>query len=456
MSLGAFNFSKLQVETNKQTKQKEQISFSDYYKQTIPNSWSIPAHIKLICATLDEFYNSKTNNKLIITMPPRHSKSETTTIRFGAYYLENNPEDNILITSYNERQARRFSRKTRTVFTSRNEILKSKTATDEWSTLEGGVLLARGVGSPITGTGAKLIIIDDPIKSREEAESPLQREKLWDWYASDVLSRLEPDGKIIIVQTRWHEDDLVGKVLELEPNKWQVLKLPALAEENDPLGRDFGEALWPERYSADTLLDLKKVVGDYQFESIYQCNPTPREGSMFKISNLEIIDTKPNSIIKEIRSWDLASTQNDGDYTVGLKLGLDKENNVFILDVVRGQWGVDERDKIIRRTAELDGRITTTLPQDPGSAGKAQLLYLFKLLSGFNVKSVVPTGSKSIRAEPIAAQINVGNVKVLKAPWNRDFIEELRSFPLGRHDDQIDALSDAFNQITKAKKWQAI
>ena len=456
MSLDQFNFLKPQAETNEQIEKNPNKKYIDFVRETIPVDWEITPHIELICNKIQDVIDGK-NNKLIITMPPRHSKTETTTIRLPCFWLENHPEQNVLITSYNERQARRFSRKCRTIYTERNVIDKAKTATDEWSTIEGGSLLARGVGSPITGSGAGLIIIDDCFKSREESDSELIRQKIWDWYLSDVISRLEPNGKIILVMTRWHEDDLIGKLLETEGDKWEVLKLPSLCDsEDDPLHRNIGEALWPQRYDEKALNEMKNTVGSYFFESVYQANPTPREGSFFKISNLEIIEAEPNNLKKTCRSWDLASSEGSGDYTAGVKIGIDKDNFIYVLDVIRGQWGVDVRDKQIRQTASLDGSIKITIPQDPGAAGKAQLLYLFRMLSGFNVNSITPTGSKQIRAEPIAAQINVGNVRLVKGAWNKEFIEELRSFPSGKNDDMIDALSDAFNSIQTTRTWTAI
>jgi predicted phage terminase large subunit-like protein len=415
----------------------------------------MPAHIVRIAEAVQGLIDNQ-YDRLIITMPPRHSKTQSTTVRLAAYWLENYPTDGVMITSYNERMARRFSRMARTIYFERNKKDNDKSSSDEWITGSGGVCMARGSGNPATGQGFSLIIADDVIKSREEAESQLIREKQWDWWTSDVLSRLEPNGKAIIVATRWHPDDLIGRVIEAEPDTWHVLDLPAICDDkDDPLGREVGEALWPERYDTEALLRLKNVMGDYQFEALYQCNPTPRQGAMFKINNLNLVEALPNDIIKTVRAWDLASTQDDGDYSCGLKMSLDKNNNIYITDVVRGQWGVDERDKVIKQTCDLDGRVPQIFPSDPGAAGKSQINYLFRMLSGHNLVKVVPTGKKEIRAEPIAAQINVGNVYLLKADWNKNFIDELRQFPLGKHDDQVDCLSDAFNNIFNARKFQA-
>lgn len=390
-------------------------------------------------------------------MPPRHSKTQSSTIRLAAYMMEMYPEDNVLITSYNERMARRFSRMSRNIYSSRNKMDKTKTAADEWQTIEGGVCMARGTGNAPTGQGfGSLIAIDDPIANREQAESKTYRENVWDWYTSDILTRLEPGGRLLITMTPWHEDDLSNRAVAAEPDKWHILDLPAICDnEDDALGRSIGEALWPDRYTVEDFMRIKQVIGDYAFQSLYQVNPTPKEGSFFKINNLQIIKEAPNNLTKIVRSYDLAATENGGDYTVGVKMGIDNNKNIYILDVIRGQWEPNERDKWIKHTADVDGRINITIPEDPGAAGVFQAQYLFRLLAGFSINKIKPTGKKETRAEGIASQINAGNVYLLEGKWNRDFIDELRTFPLGKHDDQVDAMSDAFSQLFVLKKFMA-
>lgn len=416
----------------------------------------MPPHIIKIAETIQDFLDGKFD-RLLIKMPPRHSKTQSSTIRLAAYMMEQYPEDNVLITSYNERMARRFSRMSRNIYSSRNKMDRNKTASDEWQTLEGGTCMARGVGNAPTGTGfGSLIAIDDPIANREQAESKTYRENVWDWYTSDILTRLEPGGKILITMTPWHEDDLSVRVVASEPDKWHILDLPAICDNvDDALGRQIGEALWPERYNIDDFMRIKKVIGDYAFQSLYQVNPTPKEGSFFKIQELNIISAAPNNLTKTIRSWDLAATENDGDFSAGIKMGIDENKNIYILDVVCGQWEPNQRDKWIKNTADMDGRINITIPEDPGAAGKFQVQYLFRLLAGHNITKIRPTGKKEVRAEGIASQVNAGNVYLVKGDWNRSFIDELRTFPLGKHDDQVDAMSDAFSQLFILKKFMA-
>jgi len=373
-------------------------------------------------------------------------------VRYPIFRLEQNPGVRCLVTGYNERIARKFSRKARNLAKERLDLARDKSGADEWETIIGGGLVARGVGTPPTGFGFNVILIDDPIKKREEAESEVYREKVWDWYTDDLYTRLEPGGAIILTLTRWHHDDLAARALDSEPGRWTVLKLAALAEADDPLGRAEGEALWPERYSRESLERIREVQtkaeGAYSFESLYQQNPTPREGAFFKIGQMQIVDAAPVNM-RACRGWDLAASAGRGDYTAGVKLGIDKEGWIYVLDVQRGQLSPDDRDGLLRLTAQLDGySCRIRLAQDPGQAGVDQSVRLTRMLMGFPVKSERVTGEKETRASGLAAQINAGNVRIVKAPWNAAFVEELRQFPQGKHDDQVDAAADAFNDLT--------
>ena len=440
------------------TQNKRQLpdKFAAYLPLVSPKTWRFDVrHIQLIAEHIDAMRRDEFD-RLLITMPPRHSKSETCTVRAPAYLLEQNPLERILVTGYNETMARRFSRKTRTILRGRVELSKEKSGVDEWETIEGGGLVARGVGTPPTGFGFGWIFIDDPIKKREEAESQTYRDKTWDWYTDDLYTRIEPRGKIVMTLTRWHHDDVAARAVASEPDKWHILKLPALAEENDPIGRKVGEALWPERFNEEALNRIREVQnkqgGAYSFESLYQQNPTPREGAFFKVSQLQIVDAVPANL-KTIRAWDLAASTN-GDYTVGAKLGKDEAGLFYVLDVVRGQWTPDERNRVMMQTSALDGRSTRIrLSQDPGAAGVDQVQALTRMLAGYSVRSERESGSKEVRADGFASQVNAGNVRMLAGDWNKAFIEEARTFPLGKHDDQIDAISNAFNDLSVVRQW---
>lgn len=320
---------------------------------------------------------------------------------------------------------------------------------------------AAGVGGSITGKGFHLGIIDDPIKNAEEASSELIREKHKEWYASTFYTRQEPDAAIVVIQTRWHEDDLTGWLLSEEsgdaPEKWHVVCLPALYEEpvSVPASctqqedtRQEGEALCEPRYDADKLKTIRARIGEYHFGALYQQRPTPRTGSFFHVDKFEIVDAAPIGG-KRVRGWDKAATKDSGDYTAGGKISRADDGYFYIEDVTRGQWDTATRDRHIRQTAELDRNSHQIGEQEPGSGGKESAENFIRLLAGFPVSVERSTANKQERADPFSSQVNAGNVRLVRGEWNKAFIEELRQFPNGKHDDQVDAISLAFNEVNK-------
>lgn len=399
-------------------------------------------HIRLIAQHLDKVESGEIK-RLAIHMPPRHGKSETVTYRFPVRWLQNHPDHNVLVTGYNERFARKFGRRCRNLAQELGIVGDDKTASDEWETRGGGLLMTRGVGSPPTGTGFNLIVIDDPVRRREDAESEAIREKTWDWYTDDLYSRLEPDGAIVLIMTLWHEDDIGARIVASEPG-WTVLKLPAIDE--------VGAALWPSRYDVAALGRIREVMakndGERSFEALYQQNPTPREGSFFKVNQLQIVGAAPANL-ESVRAWDMGATADGGDPSAGVKMGTNGDGLFYVMDVSRGQWSTDVRNAEIKLAASLDGAdVSIRGPQDPGAAGKEAAAAFVRLLAGYSVKTAPVTGSKITRADPFSSQVNAGNVRLLKGDWNAEFIEELRQFPQGKHDDQVDAASDAFAALS--------
>ena len=249
--------------------------------------------------------------------------------------------------------------------------------------------------------------------------------------------------------TRWHEDDLAGRLIEEMKNggdQWRVVKFPAIAEEDEEF-RKKGEPLHPERFSLERLEAIQKAVGLHTWSALYQQRPSSKDGGIFKPSQIQIIDALPAGNISWVRAWDLGATVG-GDPTAGIKLGKSTDGSLIIADLAHGDLAPDERDNLIKQTATLDGRrVKISLPQDPGQAGKTQVLYLTRLLQGYVVKSSPESGDKVTRAEPFAAQVNVGNVKMLKGHWNRKILEEMQMFPNGKHDDTIDACSRAYGEL---------
>ncbi len=326
-----------------------------------------------------------------------------------------------------------------------------------WSTTNGSMYIGAGVGGAIAGRRADLAIIDDPVKSREDAESPTIRERNWRWFTSDLRTRLRPNARIVLIMTRWHQDDLGGRLLETQGNRWRLVSLPATARDHDPLGRKPGELLWSDD-AYDYAGEIAKVRAEYEqsgamrdWWSLYEQDPRPAEGALFKIGQVMPIPDAPSGR-NIVRAWDLAATAQTGtrdpDWTVGVKLMRTDDGRFVVLDVTRLRGGPDEIEATIVNTAKQDGAtVRVGLPQDPGQAGKTQVLYLTRKLAGHRVVSSVETGDKATRAAPVASQVNVGNLSIVQGAWNRPFLDEMASFPSATHDDQIDALSRAFSMV---------
>lgn len=391
--------------------------------------------------------------RLMVMMPPRHGKSEFFSKYLPSWYQGVYPKKRTILSSYEATFAASWGRKTRNLLEQHGHLLgvrvaRSPSSADQWEIegTEGGMITA-GAGGAITGRGAHLLICDDPFKNSEEANSETIRNRVWEWWTSTAYTRLEPDGVAIVIQTRWHEDDLCGRLLKEaaaggEP--WRVLKMPAIGDD--------GAALWPERYSAERLAEIRRAVGEYYWHSLYQQNPTPKEGSFFKVGNLEIVDAPPAGL-KTVRAWDMAYTDGDGDYTAGVQIGKADDGRYYVVDVVRGQWATDDRDRRIRQTAGMDGRqVRIRIPEDPG-AGKSMALAQIRMLAGFSVRAEKVSKNKETRADAFSSQVNAGNVSLVRGPWNRDYIEELRQFPRGSNDDQVDASADAFNELSSKKTF---
>ena len=396
--------------------------------------------------------------RLLVTMPPRHGKSELCSVRFPAWYLGRNPNKRIIVCSYAADLAERFSRQVRAVVQGDRypsvfpgiAISPDSRSVSAWdlSIPHRGGLKAVGVGGPLTGFGANVLVVDDPVKNRAEAQSEVYRNSVWDWYTSTAYTRLEEYGAVVVVMTRWHEDDLMGRLLEAERDGvgdiWHKLHLPAL--------NDVGDALWPEKYNAGDLAQIRATIGEYDWASLYMGTPTPREGAMFKTAEIGFADAQPAGL-PAIRAWDVAATPGDGDYTAGVRIdGPDADGRYYVADVVRGQWATDERNAVMRRTADMDGQgVRVIVPIDPGSAGVDAAKAFTRMLAGHRVESVRVTGDKALRADPFSSQVNAGSVALVRGTWNRAYLDELRSFPMGRNDDQVDASSDAFGGLTRRR-----
>lgn len=415
------------------------------------------AHHSLLITELAKIADGQTD-RLMIQMPPGSAKSTYASVLFPFWWFHRHPESQIIASCHTASLAEHFGRQVRKTITEHGAPLGLKLAPDSrasgrFALTSGAEYFAAGVRGPITGRRANLILIDDPIKSWAEADSAQARDSLWDWYRAELSARLKPQGRIVLIMTRWHEDDLAGRLMASDDN-WRCLRLSALAEDQDPLGRDCGAALWPEWENEEALLRRRRMVGERAFAALYQQAPGFAGERLFDVGRMQLLDREP-TIMRAVRAWDLAATLatpgRDPDWTVGLKLGLTQSGLLVILDVIRLRGGPADVEAAIIDAARCDGNQTmVALPQDPGQAGRAQALYLTRQLIGYQVIATPETGAKATRAMPAAAQLQAGNMAAIRSGWTTGLMNEMREFPDGRKDDQIDALSRAVNHMMSA------
>ena len=443
------------------------VDYLSWLNDKKPEIITVWKHVKYIASFLDKIANGELK-RLMISLHPRVGKSTIVTQSFPIYMMSKNPNTNVILAAHTQTLANKFSLACRS-FAERSglKLNKDRRARDEWQLqdYEGG-MRAVGAGVGISGIGGALIILDDPIRSMKDANSVAVRDHLYDWYQADVFTRMEKGAAIIYIATRWNSDDLAGRILENEgelsennPNGWAVINLPAIATEHDILGRRPGDALCPDRFSLEQLLQIKKVLGNEKFQALYQGMPVSESGGMFKKEWFRYVEYIPREEYGEldyVRYWDLASSEEvTSDYTAGALLARSrKSKNIYVLDMQRFRLSTYERDQKILQTAKKDkqdySNVKIYIEQQPGSAGKDVALAMSKLLQGFVVKNIPSRGNKVSRADPFASQCEGGTVYIKKADWNREFLSEISMFDKGTHDDQVDAVGGAFNQLSSS------
>ena len=419
-----------------------------------------PAHIQFLDTALAKLREG--NQRLLVMMPPRHGKSELISYYTPAWFLNEFPDKRVILASYEADFAANWGRRVRNLIQDNTESLRVRVSPDSaaanrWNTTAGGAMFTAGAGGPVTGRGGELIVIDDPVKNAEEAQSQSRRSAIMEWFNSTLYTRLEPGGSLIVVMTRWHQDDLVGRLLlEMEQGgeQWDVIKFPAIAETADELGRVPGEALWPERYD-ESALERIKTRNLYWWSALYQQTPILSEGAFFNRQNFEVVEAMPAGLTW-VRFWDMAATDpkrgGDPDYLAGALCAIDSDTNLWVKDIVHFRGGPADVEKVIVQTAKTDGKyVEIFFEEEPGSAGKALIdNYKRTILKDYSVKVLRSgsRGSKVALATPLAAQADAGNVKLLNRHWVKPFLDECEAFPYGTHDDMVDAVSSAYYVLT--------
>lgn len=411
--------------------------------------------------------------RLVVEMPPRHGKTELCSVQFPAWALGRTPSARIILASYAQQLAVLNSRRIRDTLSSEVyqkafplvQIREDKASEKEWETTQRGGAVAAGVGTGLTGRGANYLIIDDPVKDREEARSAVTLKNIEEWYSTVARTRLQPGGAIIFVMTRWSPQDLVGVVLE-HATKHEAampvyrLRLPAVAEEADPLGRDVGEALWDE-YPLEVLNDIQSL-DPINFDALFQQNPQSEHAIRFSREDIGLADSPPAGAVV-CRSWDLAITDDeDSDYAVGalvygkplevsqearqtlLETGLGIPFCLHVADLARQQAQYPEQRRLIVQTAIRDGLdIPIVIEWTRMELAAIQQLKQDLEGLGFTVHTVKPKGDKVARKAQLQVDVQLRQMTFAPAHWNEDAWVEFENFPVHEHDDIVDSIEQA-------------
>jgi predicted phage terminase large subunit-like protein len=393
-------------------------------------------HHRLIADKLEAVERGEID-RLMIFMPPRHGKSELASKRFPAWCLGKDPRRQIIAASYNSDLANDFGRNVRNIVDEPEfrEVFPAVTlatdshAANRMNTNHGGAYVAAGVGTAVTGRGAHIALIDDPFKDREEADSERRRELVWDWYRSTLFTRLMPGGAIVLIQTRWHEDDLAGRLLEAEHSQWDVLELPAI-------NRD-GRALWPEWYDERALERIKATVGPREWSALYQQRPQPDDGTFFQRDWFKEWEALP--ALRYYGTSDYAVTDGGGDYTVHRIWGIDASGGIYRVDGWRGQatsdvW-IERKLDLIDKYKPLawfgeGGVIQKAI--EPALKRRMRERKTFCRLEWMPSVADKPTRARSFQAYAASGRVYVEKDADLS---------EFLSFPAGKHDDEVDTAS---------------
>jgi len=407
-------------------------------------------------------------NRLVLHAPPQVGKSLFVSKIFPSWYRGKYPNDPIIITAYGDSHAQSFSRAVRNIVNLPEYqfifpgvcLATDSQAVEHWelSPPYTGEFHAAGIRGAITGKGAKLMIIDDPLKDREEAESKTIKQRNIDQWNSTLSTRLHDDSIVIVMATRWAEDDLPAYLLKHGNPPFKYIRIPALCdmkEGYDPLGRRLHESIWSNRFPQYNLIRQRDQIGPYDWSALYQGDPTPLEGKLFKKSYFQVIPAAPEKL-HWVRYWDLAtSTSQSADYTACVAMAKDNEANVYLRDMVRGKWEWPDVRAKIKATTLADAirypGIFTGIEAQGTQKGMIQEIYRDTELMGLGIIGIPVTTDKRIRALPVQSRGAAGKLYLVENesnPWVLDYIEEMCMFDGGEHDDQVDTTSGGMAMLT--------
>lgn len=460
-------------------------SLEHFTKYTKPD-YAVNWHHRVLCEYLDRFVTGEIKRLMIFT-PPRHGKSELVSRRLPAYILGRQPSAQIIACSYSADLASRMNRdvqrvidgeRYRSIFPDTQLFGKDVRSVADGSWLrnsdifevvgQGGVYRSAGVGGGITGMGYNYGVIDDPIKNRQEADSRAYRESLWDWYVSAFRTRADDDSAgILLTLTRWHEDDLAGRLLKQaksnpKADQWTVISLPAraLSEPANPEDqRRPGEPLWPARYGEEALDRIEAGLGDREWNALFQQTPKPDSGKILDSAKLRLIS--PDEIpplVKIVRYWDLAFSEQQGaDYVSGAKVGLTADNRRVILHLkrIKGRW-TESRPVIIEMALRDGVNVECIIEANGTQLGYFQDIHDDERLARRLVSPGIPKGSKEMRASLWGSRLDDGIIYCVRGEWNQSLFDEMDFFPNGENDDQVDGVSGANYALVGDNEFEEI
>lgn len=408
-------------------------------------------HHNLLIDKLQQVADGKCK-RLMVFMPPGSAKSYYANVMFSAWWMIRNPGKKLITASYSQEVSDKWGRRVRSIVRDEKyenafdvKLSQESQAAGRWALSDDSEYYAVGVGGSVTSFRADLAIIDDPVKGREEADSETIRDKTIEWYRSDFWTRLKPDAAVVLIMTRWHEEDLAGWLLEESKTggeKWEIVSLPMVAGKDDALGRKVGETLWPEWFTAEMIAMARR--DERMWSALYQQSPAPDTGNFFKREWLKYYETLPLNI-RIYGASDYAVTEGGGDYTVHGVFGVDSDDNIYIIDWWRGQteslaW-VEQLMLMIKSHKpvtwfEEGGQINKSM--GPLITKRQQETQAWCVREQFNYGKQ----NKEMRAQSIRGRMQQGKIYFPKASnWCMELISELMLFPAGKHDDQVDVIS---------------